>query len=152
MKKVHNGQLGGIPVRDGSLDLSLSVLQCDIESAIPRDPTNCVIALASGRLGPGTEVSIGAAFALVRMPGDGVHRRYVLSPDTRRKVREFDKTGIFPPGTVTLKAPVGVRRLGKHGKALPTPRAPGSRHGGRFTRQYTQPLRHLAAPAVPTAA
>lgn len=142
----------GKTVRDGKRKQATTINAADVKSAIPTDPAHCAIAQSMRRRGGIESISIGASIVyVVWTERPDVVERYVLSPNDRAMIREFDKQGAFPCGyRVTLLPPPKHRRLGaRKGERQGSPsKHPGtSKNALARAKKSTAPTRHVASPA-----
>jgi hypothetical protein len=141
-------KVGELPVRDGKRDWRIVITAEDVKDAVPRSECDCAIAkairrtlAAGGRVG---KPSVGREVVIVKFPGSHIER-YLLSPNDHALVRTFDRADVFPDGyTVELRAPRGIKRLGKR----PPRSALSKRRGPHTTKneQYPYHPRHVKLP------
>lgn len=131
----------GVPVVDATADLMVFVTARDVTCAAPKNPCECAIAKAVKRAAGGAaEAEVWRSFAYVKATNeDGaiVWLRYRLSPRTRARVEQFDKTGDAPVGAYMLKAPTETQTLAYRARQRAKPvKNPGTRRvrtGGQIT-------------------
>lgn len=103
-------------VVDAIADLRVFANREDIDGADRNNICECVFARACRRLFGSTAVVFFLNVAYVDLPDeDGTHRinRFMLSAAMRRRIVEFDKTGVAHPGGFILRAPSKSQRLDK---------------------------------------
>lgn len=101
-------------VKDSEKNFKALVNNADVREGIQCDACNCAIALAvkKNRKVDADGVRIGAGIALVRFVGDPHWTRFILKNTDRRMAKAFDLAKVFLPGTYTLLAPTGSKKIG----------------------------------------
>lgn len=105
-----------MPVIDARGHLRLFVTQEDIAEARRRDPEHCVFANACRRLFGSSAILFFRTIAYVDLPDENNVRsveRFYMTPRTQKRIAEFDKTGVAPPGGFLLNKPSTSRTLEK---------------------------------------
>jgi hypothetical protein len=93
------------PYIDATEDIPFVVNEKDISGAKQSDPNHCVAACAVKRQYSTAFFRRDTAVVLAFDNGIPVARRYRFSTPLRLEIKKFDSTGIFIPGTYSLKAP-----------------------------------------------
>jgi hypothetical protein len=146
-KQVMSLNIGGDIYVDGQRKLSTTIVAEDVDIAQPTDPSHCAIAESLRRQHGVEKVSVGATIVAVQRKGSKVIERYVLKPNDRAMIREFDKQGAFPCGyRVTLEPPPESRRIGarKGEKPGTNVRSGEGRKDVTAKHKRQQPTRHFA--------
>ncbi len=131
----------GVPVVDATADVTIYVTAPDVACASQKDPCACAVAQAVKRtVGDQAEAEVWRSFAYVKAPredGSMAWTRFRLSPATRKRIVEFDLTGVAPVAGYVLKAPTPTQTLEYRRKQrAKSVRRPGSRRvrtGGQVT-------------------
>lgn len=100
---------GDVQVVDARKDLRVFIEPEDVKKATKKDPGCCVFAQACKRQFAATKVLFWKSVAYVELPGPGGKRRverFILSPDMRDLIENFDKGNQVPTlAGFELKAP-----------------------------------------------
>jgi hypothetical protein len=115
-----NRMFKGMPVRDATGNMLISVVPADEVGAKPRDATDCVYAKACKRMYDSSAVLFFKRVVYVDLPeedGTRVVRRFFASSKMTNAITEYDKTGTFKAGTYLLTAPGKGRSLEAHRKS-----------------------------------
>lgn len=98
----------GMPVVEAKHPLMIYPNKLDRKRSVPGDPQRCQIAIASKRQFSSTAVVILRTRAYIDLENDKGERevnRFIIPAPTLRKIIEFDKTHIPPPGGLLLIPP-----------------------------------------------
>jgi hypothetical protein len=99
-KKLREA-FGDLRVVDGCIPLRLQPMQCDVDGATPKDPTNCVYARAAKRQYGATKVIFWKTCAYADLVGkDGIRRveRFLIRRDVLDLIEKFDRGQPFEAG------------------------------------------------------
>ena len=94
-------EFGDLEVVEGFAPLRLQPMQCDTETAIPKDPRNCVFSRTAARQYGATKVIFWKNFAYADLVGkDGVRRveRFYIPKTTLDLIAKFDRGEPFEVG------------------------------------------------------
>lgn len=111
--KLKDKETGSVyEIRDAHKNLKVRVTNKNVNEGIQCDACNCAIAMGVKEK-PGLDyVRIGAGVAFVGNKNDDYLLRYTLKNTDRRMAKAFDVAKVFLPGTYTLQAPVGSKKIG----------------------------------------
>jgi hypothetical protein len=104
--------ISGLPVRNATEPLTITVKQGDIDKATPLDPDNCAIACAIRRQEK-LKAQIRRGMTYVHAPSWNYWLRYRTPGSLRIETMIFDRNGDFAPGDYTLGAVPPSRRTGR---------------------------------------
>jgi hypothetical protein len=130
----------GAAIEDAGEDISLHVTKKDIGRAVRKEKRACALQKCLHRQFIVLDACVGKsmAFALVHVDLRLVYLRYVLSPEARQFLLDFDRGLPVKPGTYILRAPTGSYTLEaatKRGEKRPGRHQP---KGGKITRRPRQ--------------
>ena len=128
--KFEDGQL--VNFDDAAVSVYLETISADVVKGKKGSPRECVISNNGGRQHNqfphkvhAVETHKSRCMVVDRLKKDGsfAHAvRYILDPKMSKKIRRFDKTGVWVLGTVTLYAPTKGNKKGVTHIADPTKR------------------------------
>lgn len=108
MRKLR--RLEGLPVVDAMKPRWFKIGNEDIQYAIRKNGDYCAAAMALCRDDAIEDAFVYRGRTYIRYHNRWV--RYMTSPQLRKALEEFDKKGVFDPGTYRLGAPTPTARLG----------------------------------------
>lgn len=149
--KSRNGNAGrhlridGLPIKDATKEMYITVTKTDISRASTKDPAKCAVAKACERA-MGTEARVHLGRVYIKQ-GNG-WMRFQTPSTMRNELLAFDRGGGFEPRTFRLTPVAPSRRA--TGKTMGGPnkgRPDHSNQGKRVKRQYhvTHNVRQHAA-------
>jgi hypothetical protein len=113
--RILQKQFGDLELIDARENLRLQPMRCDVETAVRKDPSNCVFAKAASRQFGATAVLFWRNSAYVDLLGfDGVRRieRFIVRKDMRELIEAFDRGQAFNEGRAfVLHKPTNSTKL-----------------------------------------